>query len=116
MTALADTGAGNGRLVLVGGEPGIGKSRLAEEFSMRADECGAQVLAGRCWEAGGAPAYWPWVQSLRAYAREREPALLRAELASGAAELHSWCRRCESSTRASVSRRRSARRRPLSAV
>ena len=73
--------------MLVGGEPGIGKSRLAEEFSMRADERGAQVLAGRCWEAGGAPAYWPWVQSLRAYAREREPALLRAELASGAADV-----------------------------
>ena len=87
LAALADTRAGNGRLVLVGGEPGIGKSRLAEEFSMRADERGAQVLAGRCWEAGGAPAYWPWVQSLRAYAREREPAELRAELGSGGADV-----------------------------
>ena len=87
LAALADTRAGNGRLVLVGGEPGIGKSRLAEEFSMRADERGAQVLAGRCWEAGGAPAYWPWVQSLRAYAREREPGELRAELGSGGADV-----------------------------
>jgi len=30
-------------------------------------------LVGRYWEASGAPAYWPWVQSLRAYVREAEP-------------------------------------------
>ncbi len=59
--------AGGGGLLLVGGEPGIGKSRLAEALAARAHERGARVLVGRCWEAGGAPAYWPWVQALRAY-------------------------------------------------
>ena len=49
------------------GEPGIGKSRLADELVTRARECGAEVLFGRCWEAGGAPAYWPWMQALRVY-------------------------------------------------
>ena len=41
---------------------------------------GARVLVGRCWEAGGAPAYWPWVQSLRAYVREsrRRPRCARS--------------------------------------
>jgi DNA-binding SARP family transcriptional activator len=63
---LEDALAGRGRLFLVVGEPGIGKSRLAEELMRRARARGARVLVGRCWEAGGAPAYWPWVQSLRA--------------------------------------------------
>jgi DNA-binding SARP family transcriptional activator len=56
---------GSGGLVLVGGEAGIGKSRLAEALAARARAHEARVLVGRCWEAGGAPAYWPWVQALR---------------------------------------------------
>jgi len=79
--------AGRGRLFLLEGEPGIGKSRLADELIRQAAEQGARVLVGRCWEAGGAPAYWPWVQSLRAFTREVEPAALRGQLGSGAAEL-----------------------------
>jgi tetratricopeptide (TPR) repeat protein len=84
---LDDAFAGRGRLFLLGGEPGIGKSRLAEELIAHAAGRGARVLVGRCWEAGGAPAYWPWVQSLRAYVREAEPDALRAQLAAGAADL-----------------------------
>ena len=45
------------------------------------------MLVGRCWEAGGAPAYWPWVQSLRAYVRGAEPDALRAQLGPGAIDL-----------------------------
>ena len=62
---LEDVFAGHGRLFLLVGEPGIGKSGLAEELIAVASARGARVLVGRCWEAGGAPAYWPWVQSLR---------------------------------------------------
>jgi len=62
---LDDAIAGRGRLFLLVGEPGIGKSRLAEEMIRLARERRVEVLVGRCWEAGGAPAYWPWVQSLR---------------------------------------------------
>jgi DNA-binding SARP family transcriptional activator/class 3 adenylate cyclase/tetratricopeptide (TPR) repeat protein len=84
---LDDAFAGRGRLFLLGGEPGIGKSRLAEELITHATRRGARALVGRCWEAGGAPAYWPWVQSLRTYLREAGPDALRAQLGAGAADL-----------------------------
>ncbi len=84
---LDDAFAGRGRLFLLAGEPGIGKSRLAEELAARALVRGARVLVGRCWEAGGAPAYWPWVQALRAYVREADIGTLRAQLGAGAGTL-----------------------------
>ena len=85
--ALDDALAGDGRLLLLAGEAGIGKSRFADELAAEARVRGARVLWGRCWEAGGAPAYWPWVQSIRAYLRERDPDALRSELSSGAGDL-----------------------------
>ncbi len=87
LVGLEDAVAGHGRLFLLVGEPGIGKSRLADELMTRARARGARVLIGRCWEAGGAPAYWPWVQSLRALLREAEPAALQAQLGTGASDL-----------------------------
>jgi DNA-binding SARP family transcriptional activator len=87
MGAFEDALAGRGRLVLIVGEPGIGKSRLADELVGEARARGAQVLVGRCWEAGGAPAYWPWVQALRGYVRGADPEVLRAQLGIGAADL-----------------------------
>jgi DNA-binding SARP family transcriptional activator len=79
--------AGRGRLFLVSGEPGIGKSRLADELMREAAARGARILTGRCWEAGGAPAYWPWLQALRGYVREAAPELLREQLGAGAADM-----------------------------
>jgi DNA-binding SARP family transcriptional activator len=79
--------AGRGRLVLVAGEPGAGKSRLAEELTREAQARGARVLTGRCWEGGGAPPFWPWIQSLRDYIRETAPELLRSQLGTGAVAL-----------------------------
>jgi DNA-binding SARP family transcriptional activator len=66
---LEDALAGRGRMFLLVGEAGIGKTRLADEFAARAKQRGLLVLWGRCWEAGGAPPYWPWTQALRTYAR-----------------------------------------------
>lgn len=63
--AVHDVMAGQGRLVLLHGEPGIGKTRLAEETARSAAAQGACVLWGRCWEAGGAPAFWLWIQLIR---------------------------------------------------
>jgi DNA-binding SARP family transcriptional activator len=84
---LDDAFAGRGRLLLLVGEPGIGKSRLAEELIAQARARGARVLVGRCWEAGGAPAYWPWVQSLRPYLRDTDAESLRSQLRGGAADV-----------------------------
>jgi DNA-binding SARP family transcriptional activator len=79
--------AGRGQLFLLVGEPGIGKSRLADELIRHARGRGAHVLTGRCWEAGGAPAYWPWTQSLRGYIRQVDADVLGAQLGTGATEL-----------------------------
>jgi DNA-binding SARP family transcriptional activator len=84
---LEDALAGHGRLFLIAGEPGIGKSRLAQELMERARARGARVVAGRCWEAGGAPAYWPWELALRALVREIDPAALRSRFRAAAGEL-----------------------------
>jgi len=87
VNGFAEVHNGHGRVFLLVGEPGIGKSRLAEELTRHAQANGADVLVGRCWEAGGAPVYWPWVQALRTCIRLRDPAELRAELGGGAPEI-----------------------------
>ncbi len=56
--------AGEGQVVLLVGEAGIGKTRLAEEAARRASHQGFGVAWGRCWEAGEAPAGWPWSEAL----------------------------------------------------
>ena len=84
LASLDDTIAGSGRLFLVAGDPGIGKSRLAYEAAAHARDRGVTVAWGRCWEAGGAPAYWPWVQSLRACVRAFDSEELGSHLGAGA--------------------------------
>ena len=62
LAALEAAGGGAGSLQLLVGEPGIGKTALALEFGARAAP--GRVVWGRCWEGGGAPAYWPWREVL----------------------------------------------------
>ena len=61
--AWKDVSAGAARTVLVSGEAGIGKTRLARELVVRAHEAGAMVLLGPCDEAIEAP-YRPWIEAL----------------------------------------------------
>jgi tetratricopeptide (TPR) repeat protein len=82
--ALEEIGAGRGRIVLIGGEPGIGKTRLVAELADRATADGSLVLWGRGWEDAGAPAFWPWIQVLRALLRELSTDDLRRDLGLGA--------------------------------
>jgi DNA-binding winged helix-turn-helix (wHTH) protein/tetratricopeptide (TPR) repeat protein len=78
---------GSGQLVLVLGEPGIGKTRTAEEVAALARARGARVLAGGCYEGEGAPAFWPWVQILRALGGAGASARSPAELGPDAVDL-----------------------------
>jgi hypothetical protein len=101
--------AGNGRLLLFTGEPGIGKTRLAEQVASEAAALGAEVAWGRSWEVGGAPAYWPWIQVFRDLGMDDDPFVGAAhELGSGAAEA-----RFAAFDRAVRSLRLAAARRPL---
>ncbi len=52
--------SGQASAVALVGEPGIGKSRLTAEAARRASGEGFLACWGHAWEAGGAPAYWPW--------------------------------------------------------
>src|SRR5690348_93742 len=79
--------AGDARLALVSGEPGIGKTELARNFARAAADDGALVLWGSAWEDGGAPPYWPWVQVLRGYARQAGAEALAAAAGPQAAVL-----------------------------
>jgi DNA-binding CsgD family transcriptional regulator len=78
---------GRGSLALLVGEPGIGKTRLMEAVASDAAERSMAVLWGRCHEGDGAPAYWPWLQTVRGYVRLRDPESLRRELGAGAPDI-----------------------------
>ncbi len=80
---LAAAAAGVGSVVLLAGEPGIGKTRLLDQVSAEAAERGCRVAWGRCWEGEGAPSFWAWVQIIRALVDGRDAAALRAEMAGG---------------------------------
>jgi tetratricopeptide (TPR) repeat protein len=67
---LDDAAARRGRLFLLVGEPGVGKTRLADEVAVHAHSRGIPTLWGRCWDGGDAPVYWPWMQVLRSYLAE----------------------------------------------
>ena len=82
--ALDEALAGQGRLAMLAGEPGIGKTRAAQELSNYATSKGARVFWGQCFEDEGAPPYWPWLQIIRGYTRDRSPEDLRNEMGSAA--------------------------------
>jgi len=66
--ALLDAYAGvtgDGRLVVIEGEAGVGKTRLAAELAGHARSLGASVLSGRCYEEETAVAYGPFIEALR---------------------------------------------------
>jgi tetratricopeptide (TPR) repeat protein len=78
--------AGSPAVITLAGEPGIGKTRLASEFCRSAQEEGAAVLAGRCYEERLAP-YQPFVEALRTYVATCPPAELTVQIASHRREL-----------------------------
>ena len=80
------TGTGSAPVVLLSGEPGIGKTRLAAEAAGRMHADGAVVLYGRCNPHGGAP-HEPFAEALSTLAETLDPRAARAVLASQGGEL-----------------------------
>ena len=87
--ALDDAAGGHGQVWLVGGEAGMGKTRLLEAVAEVAGPTEVRVLWGRCWEGGGAPAYWPWAQVLRGAIADVGADALAARLGPGADDVAS---------------------------
>lgn len=85
--ALDHATIGKGRLVLISGEPGIGKTRTALELNAHVAQCGAQIWWGRCHEEAGAPPYWPWAQIVQAVVAASDVDALRLDLEAGAADI-----------------------------
>ena len=79
--------AGRGGLALIGGEPGLGKTRLAEEILEEASRRGFLALTGRCYEMEGAPPFMPVVEILQTAARVVPPEVFREALGDAAGEV-----------------------------
>lgn len=84
---LAEAFAGQGGVVMLVGEAGIGKTRLAREFAHDAAFHGAAVLWGCCFEGDWQPPYGPWVEALGACVQARAAEDLRHELGPGASPI-----------------------------
>ena len=78
---------GNAHVVLVSGEPGIGKTRLLDEVGALATKDGAIVLRGGASEAEGMPPYLPFLEALGRHIRLTPLELLRTQIATAPQEL-----------------------------
>ncbi len=88
LNRLDDAAARRGRLVLISGEPGVGKTRMADEVAAAADAKRMAILVGHCSEHDEAVAYLPFVEILEDFIdRESNPDVLRAALGEQAPEL-----------------------------
>ena len=85
--SLEETMSGRGRFLMIEGELGIGKSRMAHELAVYAGERGAKVLWGTADEAGAATSYWPWVQAIRMHVQNTDAEQLKQEMGDGASEI-----------------------------
>jgi DNA-binding CsgD family transcriptional regulator len=84
---LEGVGRAEGGVVLIAGEPGIGKTRLMLELAERARPRGCLVLFGRAYESEGMPPYLPFAEALREQVRASSSAELRAQLGEGARDV-----------------------------
>jgi len=84
--ALAAAILGRGSAVVLSGEPGIGKTRLASELAERAERRGARVLWARCATDAEAPAYWPFAQLLAPLYGDSDLGELALRFGPGAAD------------------------------
>jgi predicted ATPase len=84
---LGRAGAGASQTVFIAGEPGAGKTRLAQEFANQACDAGWQVLIGRAYDMLSMPPFVAFIEPLRHYILSCPTGRLRKELAECAAEV-----------------------------
>jgi tetratricopeptide (TPR) repeat protein len=84
---LDKAASGQGSLVVIGGEPGIGKTRLAWDILEEARRRKMGAFIGHCYESEGAPPFIPWVEILEAAATVTPPVLFRQLMGDSAPEL-----------------------------
>lgn len=78
---------GRGGLLVIGGEPGVGKTRLAEELIADAAARDHRALIGRCYEMEAPPPYGPFVEVLEAALKEVDAETFRMALGPSAGEV-----------------------------
>lgn len=88
MMTAAEAQIGHGGVVLISGEVGIGKTRLAKEVAAEAESEKFTVGWGRAYEREGAPACWPWIQIVADLVRRASPDRLRQALTGRDEVLH----------------------------
>ncbi|HEY7874738.1 MAG TPA: AAA family ATPase [Actinomycetota bacterium] len=86
-THLNNLAAGSGALVLIGGEPGVGKTRLAQEIANDGIKRGHRVLTGRCYDVESPIPYLPFIELLEAASKQVDPATFRMALGDAAGEI-----------------------------
>jgi tetratricopeptide (TPR) repeat protein/ribosomal protein L40E len=87
-TAFDGAMSGQGALVMVMGEPGIGKTALCEQLSTYVTLRGGRTLVGHCYEEGSLSLpYLAFVEAMRSYVLSRETKDLREELGTGATDV-----------------------------
>lgn len=79
--------SGRGGLVVIGGEPGVGKTRLAEEVIADANGRGFRTVIGRCYEMDSPPPYGPFVEVLEAALKDVDPQTFRMALGPSGGEV-----------------------------
>lgn len=85
--SFARVAQGEGRVTLLVGEPGVGKTRITEELATRVRGSGHVVWMSRCHEDRGAPPFWLWTQIARRCVRESQDADVRRELGAAYRQL-----------------------------
>ena len=78
---------GNGGLVLIGGEPGVGKTTLVRQLIREAEQRGALAVFGRCYESEGTVPYSPFVEMVEQALAIMPPEIVREDLGDDAAEV-----------------------------
>ena len=87
LQSLHQARSGRGSLILLLGDAGVGKTRLAEEALTAARRLGCQTLVGRCYEQEGTPALIPYIEVLEEASRLMPAAVFRQAVGASAPEL-----------------------------